>query len=89
MMVAPTAGEQSLGIPVVTCVNKMSIDRDVTRCERKLGDRFEVVQASLPGLVTVLPDLNVPRIPRLKQILTVSKKPVQDVTVETWVLSLS
>jgi electron transfer flavoprotein beta subunit len=74
--VGPRVG-QLLGIPVVTCVNKIGIEGDVARCERKLDDGVEVVEVSLPALVSVLPDLNVPRIPGLKQILAASKKPVQ------------
>ena len=77
--VGPRVG-QLLGIPVVTCVTQMSIKDGVARCERNLDDGVEVVEVSLPALVTVLPSLNVPRLPGLKQIVAASKKPVRDLT---------
>jgi electron transfer flavoprotein beta subunit len=78
--VGPRVG-QLLGMPVVTCVTQMTIAQGVARCERNLDDGVEVVEVSLPALVTVVPSLNVPRLPGLKQILAASKKPVQDFNV--------
>jgi electron transfer flavoprotein beta subunit len=78
--VGPRVG-QLLGIPIVTCVTHMTIEDGVARCERNLEDGVEVVEVSLPALVTVLPSMNAPRLPGLKQILAASKKPVQNLTV--------
>ncbi|MFZ5816105.1 MAG: electron transfer flavoprotein beta subunit/FixA family protein, partial [Bacillota bacterium] len=47
------------------------------RAERKLEDGIEVVEAGFPVLVTVLPDLNRPRIPGLKQVIGAAKKEVR------------
>jgi len=40
-----------------------------------------VVEVALPAVLTVLPDINKPRIPSLKQILGASKKPVKEISV--------
>lgn len=72
---------QHLGIPVVTFVNKVSIENGILRAERKLEEGIEVVEVALPAVITVLPDINSPRIPSLKQILAASKKPVKEMSI--------
>ncbi len=41
----------------------------------KLEDGVEIVSAPLPAPVVVLPDINSPRIPTLKQVLGAARKP--------------
>ncbi|KLU61910.1 electron transfer flavoprotein subunit beta [Peptococcaceae bacterium CEB3] len=72
---------QLLGIPVVSFVNKVQVADGVLRAERKLDGGIEVVQVQLPAVVTVLPDMNTPRIPSLKQILAAAKKPVKELNL--------
>jgi electron transfer flavoprotein beta subunit len=72
---------QHLGIPVITFVNKVQVSGGVLRAERKLDEGIEVVEVNLPALITVLPDINAPRIPSLKQILGATKKPVKELSV--------
>jgi len=72
---------QNLGIPVITFVNKVQVEGSVLHAERKLDEGIEVVEVPLPALVTVLPDVNTPRIPSLKQILAASKKPVRELSM--------
>lgn len=81
--VGPTLAEK-LGIPCATYVNKLTYVEGEDRivAERKLDDCVEVVSIPLPALVTVLPDLNTPRIPTLKQVLAAGKKPVESVTLD-------
>jgi electron transfer flavoprotein beta subunit len=81
--VGPALAER-LGIPCLTWVNKLSCNVDERRiiAERKLEDGVEVVSAPLPVLVVVLPDINAPRIPSLKQVLGAAKKPVENVLLE-------
>jgi electron transfer flavoprotein beta subunit len=75
--VGPALAEM-LGIPCVTCVNKLSYaDREIT-ADRKLEDGIETVTVKLPALVTILPDINTARIPSLKQVLGAAKKPVHN-----------
>ncbi|MCE5336456.1 MAG: electron transfer flavoprotein subunit beta/FixA family protein [Desulfobacteraceae bacterium] len=75
--VGPTLAEM-LGIPCVTFVNRLSVADGGITADRKLEDGIETVSAKLPALVTILPDINVPRIPTLKQVLGAAKKPVHN-----------
>lgn len=68
-----------LGYNSVTFVNKLEITDNGIRAERKLEDVVEVVEATGPSVVTVLPDINKPRIPSLKQILAAKKKHTEKV----------
>lgn len=74
---------QLLGLPVITFVNKVTISNGVLHAERKVDEGIEVVEASLPAVITVLPEINEPRIPSLKQILASKKKPVEELTTES------
>ena len=71
-----------LGIPCVCFVQKLSLEGGTLRAERRVEDGVEVVEAPLPALVTVLPDINTPRIPGVKDTLTAGKKPVTTVKKE-------
>jgi len=71
-----------LGIPCVCFVQKLSLEGGTLRAERRVEDGVEVVEAPLPALVTVLPDINTPRIPGVKDTLMAGKKPVTVVRKE-------
>lgn len=71
-----------LGIPCATFVNKLTLDGEQLIAERKIDDGIEVVALTLPALVTVLPDINTPRIPGLKHTLEANKKPIVEITVK-------
>jgi len=72
--VGPRLAEQ-LGIPCISFVQKLSIAKDQLVAERRVEEGIEVITAPLPALVTVLPDINVPRIPGVKETLMAGKKP--------------
>ena len=81
--VGPALAER-LGIACATYVNKLTVVEDEGRvvAERKLDDCIERVSVPLPALITVLPDINTPRIPSLKQVLGAAKKPVENITLD-------
>jgi len=81
--VGPALAE-NLGIPCVTYVNKLDYHEGegTIVAERKLEREIEVVSCALPALITVLPDINAPRIPTLKQVLGAAKKPVESIGLE-------
>lgn len=70
-----------LGYASVTYVNKLELTGDGIKVERKLEDGTEVVEVNGPVVITVLPDINEPRIPSLKQILGAKKKPTNKVSL--------
>jgi electron transfer flavoprotein beta subunit len=77
--VGPRLAEH-LGIPCIAFVQKVGIDGGQVVAERRVEDGIEVISAPLPALVTVLPEINVPRIPGVKDTLMASKKPVMTIT---------
>jgi electron transfer flavoprotein beta subunit len=79
--VGPRLAER-LGIPCISFVLKLTIDGDHIIAERKVENGVEVTTAPMPALVTVLPDINTPRIPGVKDTLMASKKEVVNVTKE-------
>lgn len=78
--VGPALAEK-LGIPCATYVNELTYVAEENRviARRKLDDGLETVSMKLPALITVLPDINTPRIPSLKQVLGAARKPVESV----------
>lgn len=64
--VGPGLGER-FSIPYITCVRKVvSLKDNVIRLERMMDDGYDVVEAELPVLLTVVKEINEPRIPSLK-----------------------
>ncbi|MFC2003423.1 electron transfer flavoprotein subunit beta/FixA family protein, partial [Chloroflexota bacterium] len=57
---------QILGIPSVTLAKKMDITDGKARVERVTGDGYEVVEVSLPALITVSNEFGEPRYPTIK-----------------------
>ena len=64
-----------LGLPVVNAATKITAKGDVLEVERTLEDVVEVVEVPLPAVVSVAPDIALPRIPGMKDILAAGKKP--------------
>ena len=58
---------QFLDIPQVTYARKLTIDSEsAATVERMLEDGYDVVRTPLPAVVTVVKDINEPRMPSLK-----------------------
>ena len=66
----------ALGLPVVTAATKITAKDGALEVERTLEDVVEVVEAPLPCVVSVAPDIALPRIPGMKDILAAGKKPM-------------
>jgi electron transfer flavoprotein beta subunit len=65
-----------MGIPCISFVRKLSIEGDHVIAERRVEEGVEVVKAPMPSVITVLPEINTPRIPGVKDTLMASRKPV-------------
>ncbi|RCX16314.1 electron transfer flavoprotein beta subunit [Anaerobacterium chartisolvens] len=71
--VGPSLAEK-LGIPHITCVDKIEeTGEGFIKCRRIADEGYEIVQMKLPGLITVVKGINEPRLPTLKGIMR-SKK---------------
>jgi electron transfer flavoprotein beta subunit len=64
-----------LGLPCLSFVNKLSIEGDTVHATRKLDDCLEEVSVKGPVVVSVLSEINKPRIPSMRQVLGAAKKP--------------
>jgi electron transfer flavoprotein beta subunit len=63
-----------LGLPSVTLAKKIDITNGKARVERKTDEGYEVVELSLPALITVSNEIGEPRYPTIKGIMAAKKK---------------
>jgi len=78
--VGPSLAEK-LGIPHTTYVRKIEeITETAIRCQRMTEDGYEVIEMPLPALITVVKEINEPRLPSIKGKLKAKKT---EVTVYT------
>jgi electron transfer flavoprotein beta subunit len=70
----------TLDIPQITYVRKVDEIKDRTiTAERATEEGYEVVQATMPCLLTVVKEINVPRLPSLK-----GKMKAKSATIQVW-----
>jgi electron transfer flavoprotein beta subunit len=74
-IVGPSLAE-FLGIPQVTFASKVSVAGDKVTVERLLEEGIEVVECTMPVLITVAREINQPRFPTLIQIMSAGKKEI-------------
>ena len=71
--VGPSLAEK-LGIPHTTYVRKIEeIEDNYIRCQRLTDDGYEVIEMPLPALITVVKEINEPRLPSLKNMMRAKK----------------
>jgi electron transfer flavoprotein beta subunit len=66
-----------LDLPQVTNVSKLDLDQEKLVAHREVEGLTEVVESSLPAVVTAGKGLNTPRYPSLKGIMTAKKKEIE------------
>ncbi|HHW49251.1 MAG TPA: electron transfer flavoprotein subunit beta/FixA family protein, partial [Clostridiaceae bacterium] len=77
--VGPSLAEK-LGIPHTTYVRKIEEIREgYIRCQRLTDDGYEVIEMPLPALITVVKEINEPRLPSLKGMMRARKA-----TINIW-----
>jgi len=80
--VGPGVAEM-LGLPFVAWVRKVEeITEQTIRVERLMEDGYEVVEMPLPGLITVVKEINVPRLASLKGKMRAKKTEAVKLTAE-------
>lgn len=65
---------EMLGIPSVTLARKIEVADSKAKVERVIPDGYQVMETSLPALVTVSNELGEPRYATLKGIMAAAKK---------------
>ncbi len=66
-----------LGLPCVTAISHLEIEGTKGLAEREIEGGIEVLEFSLPAVVTADKGLNEPRYPALKGIMAAKKKPLE------------
>lgn len=72
-----------LALPFLGYARKVELGEGTVRVESVMEDETEVVDASLPALVSVVSEVNNPRYPTLLQIMQASKKPLEELSAES------
>lgn len=74
---------ESLDIPQVTYVKKTEeIKEGMARFERMTEEGYEVIETPLPCLITVVKEINIPRLPSLKGKIRAKQAPVIKLTAK-------
>jgi electron transfer flavoprotein beta subunit len=72
----PAVVAEKLNLPQVSVVTKLDIQDKTFRAEREIEGAHEVVDGSLPAVITAQKGLNVPRYASLKGIMAAKKKQI-------------
>jgi electron transfer flavoprotein beta subunit len=81
-LVGPMLAEW-LNLPFIGYARKVEIGEGTVRAEVALDEKAEVVDAALPAVVSVVSEVNSPRYPTLLQIMQASKKPMEELALDS------
>jgi electron transfer flavoprotein beta subunit len=78
MSVVPAMLSERLGMPQLTFAKEVSVDpgSGTVTIKRMTDDGYQVVEALMPAVVSVVEKINEPRYPSFKGIMAAKKKPV-------------
>lgn len=72
-----------LKMPYVTCVQKIrTLEEGAILVERMMDDGYDVVRLPIPSLLTVVKDINEPRVPSLKGKMKAKKAEIRMLTAK-------
>ncbi len=72
----PAAVAEILGLPSLTYARKLEVDGDKVVVHREHEEGWDVVESSLPAVVSVVEAINEPRYPSFKGIMAAKSKPL-------------
>ena len=70
-----------MGLPQIGYASKLTVAGAGVQVERSMDDVIETLEAPLPAAITVVSEINEPRIPSLMNIMKAGKKPVTEWTL--------
>jgi electron transfer flavoprotein beta subunit len=70
-----------LGLPQIGYARKLTVADGAVTVERSMDDMTETLAAPLPAAVSVVSEINEPRIPSLMNIMKAGKKPVAELAL--------
>ncbi|MBS7248042.1 MAG: electron transfer flavoprotein subunit beta/FixA family protein [Candidatus Jordarchaeales archaeon] len=68
---------EELNLPQVTWALELKVREGVITAKRKIDGGYEIVEALLPAVVTVIGEANKPRYPTMRRIVEACKRPVE------------
>lgn len=74
----PSALAEFAGLPGLTFAKKVEIDGTKVRIHREGDKGFEIVEAEMPAVVSVVKGINEPRYPSFKGIMAAKNKPLDE-----------
>jgi electron transfer flavoprotein beta subunit len=77
MSVVPAMLAERLGLPQVTLASEVTVENGTVRIRRDGDTSTEIIESSLPAIVSVTDQINEPRYPSFKGIMAAKKKPVE------------
>ena len=69
---------EMMGLPSISVVVKLDVQDKKVVCEREIEGGHEVVEGSLPIVISAQKGLNEPRYPSLKGIMSAKTKPIEE-----------
>ncbi|MGI8682610.1 MAG: electron transfer flavoprotein subunit beta/FixA family protein [Mycobacteriales bacterium] len=72
---------ERLGLPQLSLARRVEVDGTGVRIERQTDAGYDVVEATLPAVVSVVEKINEPRYPSFKGIMAAKKKPLTTLTI--------
>ena len=72
-----------MNLPFIGYARDIEITEHTVKCEEQLEDRIETIEANLPVVVSVVSEINEPRYTTLLQIIQASKKPIEEIALES------
>ncbi|GAB6897592.1 electron transfer flavoprotein subunit beta/FixA family protein [Kineosporia succinea] len=87
MGVVPAMLAERLGLPQITLASELTVADGKATIRRDNDASTEIIEASLPAVVSVTDQINEPRYPSFKGIMAAKKKPLQTWTLEDLGLS--
>lgn len=79
--VGPRLAEE-LGIAHISTITNMEVDGSKIKVEKDVEGDIEIIEASMPVLLTAQQGLNEPRYPSLPGIMKAKKKPIERLTAD-------
>lgn len=75
----PSLVGEMLDIPSISVVSKLEIDGNSVKAERDIEGGKEVLESSLPIVISAQKGLNQPRYPKLPDIMKAKRKPIEEI----------
>ena len=79
--IVPQAIAELLDVPAVTFAKSVELEGETLKVKRQTEAGYDLVEASLPAVVSVTAGVNEPRYPSLKGIMGAKSKPLDRLTV--------